>query len=364
MAVKKEDIIRALQQIIHPGFGKDLMELGLIGDIVIEDKIIIIKTIPQKKDPFAKSVNKVIKNTISAIAEDSFEIQIEQMVEEKPLNIIAQSSLTKIKNIVAIASGKGGVGKSTIAVNLAVAMAKTGTKVGLLDADMFGPSIPKMFNVGSLRPVARMEDDKELIVPVEKYGVKLLSVGFFVDPENALVWRGPMATNALRQLIHQGEWGELDYLFFDLPPGTSDIHITLVQEVAVTGVIIVSTPQQVALADAIKGINMFRGEKINVPILGLIENMAWFTPDELPDKKYYIFGKEGCKVLADEMKVPLLGQIPIVENVTSDGDDGTPSALDSESYLGQYFAQLAKTVEEAVKERNKNTPSKKVVINK
>ena len=252
----------------------------------------------------------------------------------------------------AVASGKGGVGKSTVAVNLAVALAQLGYKVGLVDADVYGPSIPKMFQVEDAKPDFRQGKTQDFITPVEKYGVKLLSVGFFVNTNDALVWRGPMATNALKQLINQGDWGELDYLLFDMPPGTGDIHLTIVQEMSVTGAVIVSTPQKVALVDAIKGINMFRSEKISVPILGLVENMAWFTPEELPNNKYYLFGKEGCKQLAQDMDVPLLGQIPIVQSICEGGDQGKPSALDGDSIIGNAFKDLAKRMVAEVNKRN------------
>ncbi len=248
-----------------------------------------------------------------------------------------------IKNIIAVASGKGGVGKSTIAVNLAVAVAKTGASVGLVDADVYGPSLPKMFDLEGERPQIKREGEKEIIVPIEKHGVKVVSIGFFVRPEDALVWRGPMATSALKQILTQTEWGELDYLFIDMPPGTGDIHLTLVQETAVTGVVIVSTPQEVALADAVKGIAMFTGEKINVPVLGLVENMAWFTPAELPENKYYIFGNDGVKNLAEKMNIDLLGQIPLVQGIREDGDSGRPSALDENHPAGKPFEELART---------------------
>ena len=255
-----------------------------------------------------------------------------------------EKQLPGVKNVIAIASGKGGVGKSTVAANLAVALAKLGYRVGLLDADIFGPSIPKMFDVEDAHPVLEHHNGKDLIVPIEKYGVKLLSLGFFVDKNDAVVWRGGMASNALKQFIFDAYWGELDYFLTDLPPGTSDIHLTLVQTLAVTGAVIVSTPQQVALADARKGINMFRNEKINVPVLGLIENMAWFTPAELPENKYYIFGKDGVKRLAEEMQIPLLGQIPIVQSICESGDNGVPSALNENSITGNAFIRLAEEV--------------------
>lgn len=272
-----------------------------------------------------------------------------------------ENLLPNIDNIVAIASGKGGVGKSTVTVNLAVAMAKNGFKVGLIDADIFGPSIPKMFDVENEKPTMHKVGDKDLIIPVEKYGVKIISIGFFVDKDNAIIWRGPMAAKSLQQLIMQTDWGELDYLLLDLPPGTSDIHLTLVQTIPVTGAIIVSTPQDVAIADAIKGIGMFRDENINVPILGLVENMSWFTPEELPENKYYIFGKDGVKELSEKFKVPVLGQIPIVQNIREGGDIGQPNALDENSIIGKTFNELSKKVDEQVRIRNFKIDKTKVV---
>jgi ATP-binding protein involved in chromosome partitioning len=269
--------------------------------------------------------------------------------------------LPGVENVVAVASGKGGVGKSTVTSNLAVALAQKGYRVGLLDADIFGPSVPKMFATEDARPVLEKIDGKDCIIPVEKYGVKLLSIGYFVNPDDALVWRGAMATNALKQLIGDGKWGDLDYLLIDLPPGTSDIHLTLVQTIPLTGAVVVSTPQEVALADARKGISMFTGEKINVPVLGLVENMSWFTPAELPENKYYIFGKDGCKMLAEKMGLPLLGQIPIVQSIREGGDDGVPPALNTETITGMAFASLADNVVEAVENRKKNLPPTHVV---
>ena len=275
------------------------------------------------------------------------------------------TSLSRVSNIIAVASGKGGVGKSTVAANLAVALAQLGYKTGLIDADVYGPSVPKMFHAEHEKPEIRQEENKDIIVPIERYGVKILSIGFFVDAQDALVWRGPMATNALKQLIHQGDWGELDFLMIDMPPGTGDVHLTMVQEMSITGAVIVSTPQQVALADAIKGINMFRGEKINVPVLGLIENMAWFTPAELPENKYYIFGKEGCSKLAAQSNVPLLGQIPLVQSVCEDGDNGRPSACDKDSVVGTAFIELAKKLIQSVNRRNEEFgKTKRVEINR
>ncbi len=255
----------------------------------------------------------------------------------------------------------GGVGKSTVTSNLAVALAKAGYSVGLLDADIFGPSVPIMFKTEDARPVLEKIDGKDRILPVEKYGVKMLSIGYFVNPDDALVWRGAMATNALRQLINDGNWGELDYLLLDLPPGTSDIHLTLVQTIGITGAVVVTTPQNVALADAVKGISMFKSKNINVPVLGLIENMAWFTPAELPENKYYIFGKDGGKALANKLEIPLLGQIPIVQSIREGGDNGEPAALNDDSIIGLAFADVAQKVVERVEQRNASMPKTKIV---
>ena len=273
--------------------------------------------------------------------------------------------LPEVKNIIAVSSGKGGVGKSTVAANLAVALALQGHKVGLLDADIFGPSQPKMFNVEEARPYMVEVGGRELIEPAANYGVKLLSIGFFVNKEDAVLWRGAMASNALKQLIGDANWGDLDYFLIDLPPGTSDIHLTMVQTLAITGAIVVSTPQEVALADARKGISMFTGEKINVPVLGLVENMSWFTPAELPENKYHLFGKEGGKRLAEELNIPLLGQIPIVQSICEGGDSGKPVALNPDSITGQAFQKLAENVVKQIDYRNEHLdPTKRVVVTK
>ncbi|MCG8375511.1 MAG: Mrp/NBP35 family ATP-binding protein, partial [Chlorobiales bacterium] len=255
----------------------------------------------------------------------------------------------------------GGVGKSTVTSNLAVALAKAGYSVGLLDADIFGPSVPIMFQTEDAKPVLEKIDGKDKIIPVEKYGVKMLSIGYFVNPDDALIWRGAMATNAIRQLINDGNWGELDYLLIDLPPGTSDIHLTIVQTISITGAVIVSTPQNVALADAVKGVSMFQSKNIQVPVLGLVENMAWFTPAELPDNKYYIFGKDGGSKLANKMGIPLLGQIPLVQSIREGGDSGEPAALNEGSVTGLAFAELAQKVVERVEIRNATMPETKIV---
>lgn len=298
MIPAKEQILEILGKINHPGSGKDIVSLSMVEDIVTgNDKIKFNLRIRERNDPFAKSVKRACEKVLKSTFGDSLDLNIE-ILKPEPKTATEGPLLPGVKNIIAIASGKGGVGKSTVAVNLAVALAAKGLSVGLIDADIYGPSVPKMMGAMDARPRMREENGRHIIIPEEKWGVKFLSIGLFVAAENALVWRGPMATGALKQLINDADWGELDYLFFDLPPGTSDIHLTLVQEVAVTGAVIVSTPQEVALADVIKGAAMFSSENIEVPVLGLIENMAWFTPAELPDNRYYIFGKDGCKNLA------------------------------------------------------------------
>jgi ATP-binding protein involved in chromosome partitioning len=339
----RDDILTILSKIIHPGTGKSITEMGMVSDVGFNDSgIVIFLQVAKPQDPLINSIRKACIRALQEQAGSDVKVTVELIVPESAAPKKQESaSLPGVKNIIAVASGKGGVGKSTVAVNLSVAVASKGYKVGLIDADVYGPSVPKMFDVENLRPFVKTVEGREWIVPIEKFGVKMLSVGFFVNPEDALIWRGPMATSALRQLINQGEWGELDFLFLDLPPGTGDVHLTIVQEMAITGAVIVSTPQAVALADAVKGISMFESDKINVPILGLIENMSWFTPAELPENKYYIFGKNGCKQLAEKMNLPLLGQIPIVQGICESGDKGYPSVLDLESIPGKAFNQLA-----------------------
>ena len=353
----KEQISAALKKVIHPEKKKDIISLGMVALIEADNEGITLTIVPEKSnDPFISSIKssivKVLKEELGAETVIK-EIKVEPKVVvgkhvEKPREV-----LHDVKNIIAISSGKGGVGKSTIAVNLAVALASKGYSVGLLDADIFGPSVPKMFDAENYKPEVRHENGNDILVPLFKFGVKVLSIGFFVDASEAIVWRGPMASSFLKQLITRGEWGELDFLLVDLPPGTSDIHLTLVQEVPVTGAIVISTPQEVALADAVKGISMFRSEKINVPVLGLVENMSWFTPAELPGNKYYIFGKDGCKNLAEKMHVPLLGQIPIVQSICEGGDKGQPAALEA-NMSGQAFMDLADELVEKTNMRNKN----------
>jgi len=361
MAYTGSEVLEALKGVKHPEKNADLVSLNMVENIQIEgEKISFILVFPGANDPFVSSLKKACVKAInkhlgaSAKVDGNIEHRFELQKKEKEI-------LSGVESIIAVASGKGGVGKSTVASNLSVSLAKLGYKVGLIDADIFGPSMPKMLGVESERPIVTKVDGIDMIIPVEKYGVKILSIGFFVNPDDALIWRGPMATNALKQLINQGDWGGLDYLLIDLPPGTSDIHLTMVQEVPVTGAIIVSTPQDVALADVVKGISMFKGDNINVPVLGLIENMAWFTPDELPDNKYYIFGKGGCDELAKKYKLPLLQQIPIVQSLREDSDNGTPSALNTDNPVGIAFKELAERVVVEVDKRNNSMDATKRV---
>ncbi len=343
----------ALATVRYPGNGKDLIEADMIADNMRIDGMSVSFSIVFEKstDPFRQSVVKAAETAIHTYVSPDVQVSITTESKQAP-RPEAGKMLPNVKNIIGVSSGKGGVGKSTVAANLAVSLAKLGHKVGLLDADIFGPSIPKMFHVEDARPYAVKVDGRDLIEPIEKYGVKLLSIGFFVDPDQATLWRGGMASNALKQLIGEANWGDLDYFVIDLPPGTSDIHLTIVQTIALTGAIVVSTPQAVALADARKGINMFMNDKVEVPILGLVENMAWFTPAELPENKYYIFGREGVKHLAEEMNVPLLGQIPLVQSICESGDEGAPVALISDSITGRAFMQLAAQVVTQVDRRN------------
>ena len=357
-------ILDALSNVRYPGTGKDIVSSGMVDDdIRIEGMKVSFSLIFEKPtDPFIKSLVKSAETAILTYVSKDVEIvgNISVVAVQKPRPEVAKL-LPDVKNVIAISSGKGGVGKSTVSANLAVALAKLGYKVGLLDADIFGPSMPKMFQVEDARPFLERVEGRDLIIPVEKYGVKLLSIGFFVNPDQATVWRGGMASNALKQLIADANWGELDYFLIDLPPGTSDIHLTIVQTVALTGAIVVSTPQAVALADARKGIDMFTNDKVNVPILGLVENMSWFTPAELPENKYYIFGKEGAKLLSEEMNIPLLGQIPIVQSICEGGDSGVPVALNEDSITGQAFLALAENVVSQVNIRNEKLAPTKIV---
>ena len=355
-------ILDALATVTYPGTKKNLVESGMVADTpsINGMKVKVVLLFPRDTDPFLKSTLKAAEAAIHYHVSKDVEVEIETEFKSKPRPEVGKL-LPDVKNIIAVSSGKGGVGKSTVAANLAISLARLGYKVGLLDADIFGPSMPKMFHVEDAGPYAVEKDGRQLIEPIEKYGVKLLSIGFFVNPETATLWRGGMASNALKQLIADADWGELDYFILDTPPGTSDIHLTLLQTLAITGAVIVSTPQNVALADARKGIDMYRNKKVNVPILGLVENMAWFTPAELPENKYYIFGKEGCKRLAEEMQTPLLAQIPLVQSICESGDEGEPAACHIDTATGQAFINLAQAVVTVVNRRNKEQEPTKIV---
>lgn len=357
-------IIDALRKVRYPGNGKDIVELGMVEDDIRIDgnKVSFSLIFDKPTDPFIKSVVKAAEQAVLTFGDPDIDIRgniavkTRQAAPQKPAD-----PLPGVKNIIGVASGKGGVGKSTVAANLAVSLAAEGYKVGLLDADIFGPSVPKMFGVEDAELfMHHVEGRGELIIPLEKYGVKLLSIGFLVDKDSAVLWRGSMASNALRQLIEQADWGELDYFVIDMPPGTSDIHLTLVQTLGITGAVIVSTPQEVALADARKGIAMFTGEKVNVPVLGIVENMAWFTPEKHPDERYYIFGDGGAVRLAQAMGIELLAQIPLVAAVGEHNDAGRPIAVEG-TITSQAFVHLARNVIDAVQRRNQQLPPTKAV---
>jgi len=341
MKYTKEQIVKALSNVLYFPKGENIIALKMLDDIKIDGKKISFSIIFPKMDD--KAIPVVVKACEDAIISNlGKDVEIKGNVHVKAEN--KNSSLSGVKNILAIASGKGGVGKSTVAANLAIALSKKGLKVGLIDADIYGPSIPIMFGLENERPHVKEENGKHVVVPIEKYGIKLLSIGFFVDSHQALIWRGPMASNALNQLFNDADWGELDFLIVDLPPGTGDIHLTLAQNYPVSGAIIVSTPQQVAISDVRKATSMFQQDKINVPILGLIENMAYFTPTELPDNKYYIFGKNGCKKFTDELKIPFLGQIPLVQSISESGDKGKPISLDENNPSSKAFIEIAENI--------------------
>ncbi len=338
-----QQIIDALQHVRYPGTGKNLIESGMLeDDIRISGLEVSFSLIFEKdNDPFRKSVVKAAETAIHTYVDENAAVHIHtKFIKQNMVPKADSVENLRAAQVIAIHSGKGGVGKSTISANLAITLAKMGYKVGLLDADIHGPSIPKMFHTEGCRPVSTPVNGRNLIEPIEQYGVKMLSIGFFVDPQQAVVWRGGMASNAIKQLIQDANWGELDYFLIDLPPGTSDIHLTLVQHLHLTGAIVVTTPQPVALVDARKGVDMFLNEKINVPVLGLVENMAWFTPAELPNNRYYIFGKDGGKQLAEELKIPLLGQIPLVQSIREGGDEGTPIALQDGHPASQMFESI------------------------
>ena len=366
MTLQKSQVIDALRKITSPGEGGNLIAAGVVKNIVIfGDEVVVDVTISNPSFQAKKKIEVEIMRAIHAEVHEKAKVKVNVAVDtpasEKPE--IKGKPIEGIKNIIAVASGKGGVGKSTITANLAIALRKMGFRVGLLDADIYGPSIPMMFDVQEQRPASVEIEGRSKMKPVENYGVKILSIGFFTHPDQAVIWRGPMASKALNQMIFDADWGELDFLLIDLPPGTGDIHLSIMQALPITGAVVVSTPQNVALADARKGIAMFRQETINVPVLGLVENMAYFTPAELPENKYYIFGKEGVKYLAQKMEVPLLGEIPLVQSLRESGDVGRPAALQEQTPLAKAFEEFARnTVAEVVTRNQFLAPTEAIKI--
>ncbi|RZP15059.1 MAG: MRP family ATP-binding protein [Flavobacteriales bacterium] len=366
MKFKKEQILKALETITVAGEGKNMVESEAVknvmtfADEIIVDIVLSTPAMHIKKRAEADII-KTIKEKVSAEAKVSVNIKVAATVQSANPNLIKGKNIPGIKNIVAVASGKGGVGKSTITANLAVSLSKQGYKVGILDADIYGPSIPIMFDVVKERPLSTSVDGRSKMKPVENYGVKVLSIGFFTTPEQAVIWRGPMASKALNQLIFDASWGDLDYMLIDLPPGTGDIHLSIMQSMPITGAVVVSTPQPVALADARRGIAMFQQKNIQVPVLGVIENMAYFTPEELPDNKYYIFGKQGAQNLSEDLNVVFLGEIPLVQSIREAGDSGRPAALQEETPLARAFEKITKKVIEELNSRNEILPPTEVI---
>jgi ATP-binding protein involved in chromosome partitioning len=348
-----EKVLEALRNVDDPDLKKDIVTLGMVRDIKINDKKVnftVVLTTPAC--PMKEMIHKACVNAIVHFVDKEAIVEVNMTADVTSRRNNGAPLMPGVKNIIAIASGKGGVGKSTVASNLAVALALNGAKVGLVDADIYGPSVPLMFDVMDEKPLIKQVNGKNYIIPVESYGVKLLSIGFFADTSQAIVWRGPMASKALNQMFADADWGDLDYMLIDLPPGTGDIHLSLVQAVPLTGAIVVSTPQQVALADAQKGVSMFKMPNINVPVLGIIENMAYFTPEELPDNRYYIFGKDGAKNLAERLNVPLLAEIPLVQSIREAGDAGRPAALQDNTVLSKVFRDMSQRVAQEVAIRN------------
>jgi len=363
MKLDRKEILKALESLSIAGEGKNMVESGAVTNVVtFGEEAIVDLTISTPAMHIKKRAEDDIRKLIQEKFNPDAKVKVNIKVEtpEKP-NEIKGKAIPGIKNIIAVASGKGGVGKSTTTANLAVTLAKMGFNVGILDADIYGPSMPIMFDVETEKPVSVMVDGKSKMKPIESYEVKILSIGFFTAPSQAVIWRGPMASKALNQMIFDADWGELDFMLIDLPPGTGDIHLSIVQSLPITGAVIVSTPQAVALADAKKGVAMFQSDSINVPVLGIIENMAYFTPEELPENKYYIFGKEGAKNLAEDLDVPFLGEVPIVQSIREAGDYGRPAALQTASSLEKVYEEIARNVVQETVNRNENLPPSEAV---
>ncbi len=353
MSITKEKVLEALSNVDDPDLKKDIVTLGMVKDLVVDGKNVSFSIeLTTPACPMKEMIHKASVNAVLHFVDKEANVKVNMTANVTGRQGSTSPLLPGVKNIIAVASGKGGVGKSTVAANLAAALAKQGAKTGLVDADIYGPSMPMMFNVTEQKPVIVNKNGKDWIAPVENYGVKLLSIGFFAGADQAVPWRGPMVSKALMQLFSDGDWGELDYMIVDLPPGTGDIHLSLVQGVPLTGAVIVSTPQDVALADARKAVAMFKMPVINIPVLGIVENMAWFTPDELPDNKYYIFGKDGAKNLAEQLNVPLLGQIPLVQSIREAGDAGRPAVLQETTPQAIAFMEMAKAVAQQIAIKN------------
>lgn len=360
--ITEESILKALSHVDDPDFKKDIVTLNMVKDIVIDGKKIaftLVLTTPAcpLKGHFEKACNEAIKNDVDKDAEVSINMTARVNSRQKH----AEEVLSKVKNIIAVASGKGGVGKSTVATNLALQLTLEGAKVGILDADIHGPSVPTMLGIRGERPVMKKVNGRGMIEPIERFGLKAISIGLLIDERQAVVWRGPMVTSAFRQFINDVDWGELDYLILDLPPGTGDIHLTMVQTIPVTGAVIVTTPQTVAMADAKKALLMFKQGQINVPILGIVENMSYFTPAELPDNKYYIFGKDGGKMMAAQYEVPFLGEVPLVQSIREGGDRGLPAVMDDEPVAKAAFTKITREIARQISIRNANLDPTKIV---
>ena len=362
MKLDRKDILKALETITIAGEGKNMVESGAIANVItFGDEVVVDLVLHTPAMHIKKRAEDDIKKTILELVSPEAKIKINSKVEVPDKPEIKGKSIPGIKNIIGVASGKGGVGKSTVTANLAVSLAKMGFSVGILDADIYGPSMPIMFDVENEKPISVTVDGKSKMKPVESYEVKILSIGFFTAPSQAVIWRGPMASKALNQMIFDADWGELDFMLVDLPPGTGDIHLSIVQSLPITGVVIVSTPQAVALADAKKGVSMFMSEAINVPVLGIIENMAYYTPEELPENKYYIYGKEGARNLSEDLGVPFLGEVPIVQSIREAGDYGRPAAMQTGSVIETVFEEITRNVVQEVVSRNESLPATEAV---
>ncbi|WP_281309554.1 Mrp/NBP35 family ATP-binding protein [Flavobacterium flavigenum] len=362
MKLDRKEILKALETITIAGEGKNMVESGAVANVItFGDEVVVDLVLHTPAMHIKKRAEDDIKKTIHELVSPEAKIKVNTKVETPEKNEIKGRAIPGIKNIIAVASGKGGVGKSTVTANLAVTLAKMGFKVGVLDADIYGPSMPIMFDVENEKPISVTVDGKSKMKPVESYEIKMLSIGFFTAPSQAVIWRGPMAAKALNQMIFDADWGELDFMLLDLPPGTGDIHLSIMQSLPITGAVVVSTPQAVALADAKKGVAMFMQDNINVPVLGIIENMAYFTPEELPDNKYYIFGKEGAKNLAEDLDVPFLGEVPIVQSIREAGDYGRPAALQTASPIETVFEEITRNVVQETVNRNESLPATEAI---